>query len=159
MVLVQKEIKAVYLWDTKVRPPTPPYVIDYVADTSWISSGTYNYYYWVTFTPKVNCTLDKILFLWSTSWTLKIAQWAYASSTTSQVTYSISGVTEYELATPYQLTANTKYCVSVYWTIWWKQLTFPVDWENVTFNYGTYSYNSNQLNYVEAIKWLQTTAT
>lgn len=170
MALVQTEPKKIYLWtnevkwvfywDTKVRPPIPPYVIDYVVqDKTWAESASLSYYYWVAFTPNKDCTLDKVFFLWSTSWTLKIAQWNYASSNTSSVTYSISSVTEYELPTPYQLTANTRYTVSVYGSFFSKYSISMQTWSNVTFNYGTNSsrnrtYASNDYT----VRWLQTTA-
>ena len=147
---------AIYMWREG-----PSYVIDYATDIAGEYSSFIDTYFWVAFTPKKNCTLDKIYFIWNTNWTLKIAQWPYASSYTLAETYTISSaVTEYELWTPYQLTAGTTYTISLHqWGGYFGTQQFPVDWENVTFNYGTYSStNTPQTTSVYIVKWIQTAA-
>lgn len=161
MVLVQKEIKKVYLGDTQVRPASPA-TIDYINETwAWETWQNTNwYYYGIAFTPKVNCTLDKIIFWWSTSGTLKITQSDYASS--AWTTYSISNVSEYILSTQMQLTANTRYTISVNWTTTYSNdiINYPISWTNVTFDYITMSYGNQGYNWFgQTVRWIQTTAT
>jgi hypothetical protein len=83
----------------------------------------------------------------ATSWTLKIAQWNYASA--SGTTYSINDQWEYTLSTPYQITAWNSYVVSIKlssWSAWWTVdgATFPITWTAVRYDYWTISYGSTQ---------------
>ena len=114
MVLVQKEIKAVYLWDTKVRPNIAT-TTDVTVASVWRTSDTMDdMYHWVEFIALKNWFIKQIRF-WTTSAIsvidLKIAKWTTAAA--SWTTYSIPRNTiEYTLSSPFEIKAGEHYVIS-----------------------------------------------
>lgn len=158
------DVTAVYLWDTQVRPVIIPSVLDEVTGTGASNLNYANYYYfWICITPKVVCNLVRVKFYWDwvRTWTLKVSQWNYASSTTWVQTYSLTSTTpvqEFELDTPYQMSAGTKYCISYISTYSQERcrtdswISMPVSWTNVTIEYSTTSQSNGQ--YSSVIRWV-----
>ena len=156
------EPKNIYVW---VEAPDP--VRDYISNTN-TNSGTLSssYYYWIYFTPKVNCTLDKILFLQGNPpiWNLKITTW-YLSWTGTVYQMSSSDIVNqvYTLPTPMQLTAWVQYWIWVQssYSLYYNQGSQPVSWTNVTFDWIGTSWNNNiyTSSWTYAIKWILTTET
>ena len=161
--VVQKtqEIQNIYVWEK----PAP--VRDYISNTN-TNTGTLSssYYYWIYFTPKVNCTLDKILFLQGNPpiWNLKITTW-YLSWTGTVYQMSSSDIVNqvYTLSTPMQLTAWVQYWIWVQssYSLYYNVGSQPVSWTNVTFDWIGTSWNNTIYTsaWTYAIKWILTTET
>ncbi len=153
MTLIQKEIKAVYLWDTKVRPTTPATVtVTDSTNATWTNTSLTNgAYQWLTFTALKTWKITRVGFIYAHahSATLKIAQWAYASASWTTYSYTADSSWEYELPTPFEITEWTTYSVSV--NTWTSNLlayqypwSLPITWTAVRYDYSTYSWNTTQ---------------
>ena len=157
------DVKAVYLWENKVRPTTPATVT--VTDSTnwywWYTSYTGSYYQWVAFTALKTWKITKVCFIynWVSSWTLKIAQWAFPSASWTTYSFTSSSSWEYTLTTPYDITEWTIYTISVSsWnakTFWVWDWSLPITWTAVRFEYSSYSwYNDGYYNTIWGIKSL-----
>jgi len=131
------------------------------------------YFYWVNITTKKTLKLKWIKFYWTTGWdvsgTLRITFWPYADSP-SYNEFSISSVNSlqdyiYRFNSPYDLaswdTISISFKVSDTGRLLMNNnwdITFPVDWKNVTFNYWVHTASTNGQNttYSYGIKWVIT---
>lgn len=144
----------------------------FVTTTADDNGSNYTYFYWVCFTPNKNCSITKVKFLlWDNPyvWKLRIGVWSNAQSMSSAETYDITATDNpdwiYTLSTPYSLTANTNYCVAFrntsWYTVWINKSmswVYPVVCDDITYNYGTYSYTTTHMTwYAYCISWLEIT--
>ena len=99
MTLVQKEIKAVYLWDTKVRPNTNTYLLHMPLETDLSDTSSY----WRTATTSGN------LAYFSEVWWVNALQ---SKNHTTRVTIPMTDFTSWEY------TQSAWYYVDMYTTDW-----------------------------------------
>lgn len=123
---------------------------DYTINANYTnSSSNITYYYWVKFTALKSGKIKAVWFYWNAYWTLRIAQWAYAS--VSWTEYSISPATNYyTLSTPFDIVAWQNYVVSLKSSSGWNMYFYyksgnnyyPINRTAVQYNYSTFSNTS-----------------
>jgi hypothetical protein len=152
---------AIYMWRERTS------VLDEVVGTSYSTTNGDTYYRWISITPKVNCTLDKVVLAnyGTLSWTLQIWTWDYGSTQTlASVTLDSTNTSWWVYDASWldiQLTAGSTYWIRfTWWTIYTSSswVSMPLSWENVTINNSFTTQPKQFTNRIFAIQWVYTTA-
>jgi hypothetical protein len=141
-------------------------ILDEVTWNSYSSTSASGYRRGITITPKINCSLDKVVFVnhMPISWTLRIWEWEFWNTGTYTVTLDTSNTVWWVYDTTslwITLTTGVTYGIKFNWdTMYYSNswVSMPKEWTNITIEQCFDTRVTRYTTEIFAISWVYTTA-